>query len=919
MKFSFRRGPARGVKWRRNAGRGLLLGAAGLVILLAAFANARHAHEDGRRATALPLILTVVTARPMTRGEVVPHIEPVFVTPEGSRTEFPGNSLHAQRHWSWKTRELVERLEIRIAPGYRNKLDGVRLSVDGRDIPAALSAPERAAADGTKGRVRYRVVVPPGELRRSVLTPGGAYVNRAGDGAVLGRMAAFIALWGGLLGLILFAARLRSLRQVLERRLSAVAEKDEAGGPRPDRPGRPDRGWMWAGLAAVLLTLAALQWRDPFYFTQDDNFAQFLPVILAGGESLLAGSLFDYNPYQLLGAPTVEVGTYALTYPGTYLAFALAQLAGNAHFTLEIFCMGHLVLGFLATFWAARRWGAGGALAAALAVCFVLSGYALVAGRSWYYMTPVFLWLPLALGALHGVLFRERKIGSTLLLGLSLGLLFHAGNVQMWVYAAGLTGALALALWLREGRPQRAFAHLWAAGLGALALAAPLFLLQFGFAAQAARAGGGGFSVTHSLTSLFVPVPLDAADMNFHLAPADLMDLGPFFYSGPLLIPAGLLVAALAASWLWRTGRAGAVSAAALFGFAGTVSLLFALGYDGPVWFLHAAMPVFAKFTHPLKWLPFAVLLLGLAAIIAWERLNIPERTRRRGAALFALGAFGLMFWNAMRTHELAIHYYKDDPYPGVETPVTAPRRHEARLFPLSPLRSTRPGFTESENLNFAMLHRELSLWGYDPIVSNHPGFRKTLLRLLEDPAPLLREYGVRRIVLWQEKLAPRDDDIYLVDRLSPWQANVAGFLRESGVKLADLSGERRVRGEAPVPDAKPLAWVAGDPSRAWPVTAAGPRVSVSFGEGGWPGGELVLGFLAHGRTQVKADGQTASFRADEWGRVVARVPEGAHSVTLGYAIDWLPGLSVAVALLALAAYGVWRFDRQGPARRERL
>src|SRR5690606_9142694 len=130
----------------------------------------------------------------------------------------------------------------------------------------------------------------------------------------------------------------------------------------------------------------------------------------------LEGVVFNYNPYQLVGAPTVEVGTYALTYPGTWLAYILARLAGDENLTIDIFCMAHLLAGFAATWWAARRWGAGAAAAAALAVCFVLSGYALVAGRSWYSMTPVFVWLPLALAALHGVLYRQRKLRDTLLL-----------------------------------------------------------------------------------------------------------------------------------------------------------------------------------------------------------------------------------------------------------------------------------------------------------------------------------------------------------------------------------------------------------------------------------------------------------------------------------------------------------------------
>jgi hypothetical protein len=913
MGSSKRRKRARAFGWSEHLGRRLCVSVAVAFILLAAVVNATQDNRIVRTYGAQAFTFTILIDEVLPRGEVIRHIEPVFITPRGPITEFIDHVLPAHDRWSWLVGNLVRDIELYISPGYEDRIRELRLTMGERDVPVSLSRGEMAERNG-RTMLRRSVVLPESEIRRSVLAADAGFVNWPGDLAIAGRIGAFVALWGGLLGAIVLWARLPAFAGVW-RSLSFANNNDRlAEYPSAHRGGA--LLWFWGGFGAVLVTLAVLQWRDPYYFTQDDNLSQFLPVILAGGQSLFAGVLFDYNPFQLMGAPTVEVGTYALTYPGTYLAYGLARIAGNENLTLEIFCIAHLLPGFAATWWAARRWGAGGAMAAALGVCFVLSGYALVAGRSWYYMTPVFLWLPLALAALHGVMFRERKTGDTLLLGLSLGLLFHAGNAQMWLYAAAMAGTLALLLWWREGFRRRAFTHLAAAGLGTLGLIMPLLLPQFEFAAQALRSGGGGFDISHSITSLFNPLPLGVTDMNFRTAPPFVMELGAVYYSGPLLIIAGLLTAFLTAA-LWLGGGSGGrrISLPGLLALGGAAAFLLACGYAGPLWWFHMALPVLEKFTHPVKFVPFAILLLGLAAILAWERLRLPEQMKSRMAALFAVGAFGLMFWNAMRTHERAFHYFQDDPYPGVTQPVTAPRQHEARLFPMSPMRSSYAGFVKSGNLNFAMLYGELSLWGYDPFIWAHPRFESTLTGLIQNPAQILREAGVSRLAVWQEFPAVLPE-IFSSDSMRPWQADIAALLRASGAPLPELDGERRVRGDVAVPGAMPLAYMAGEPSRSWPVTVAGPHVSVAFAGQGWPGGELVLSFLAYARTVVTADGRTVPHRADGFGRVVAPVPAGARQVRLGYAIDWARGLGWAIALLGLAAYVLWQFD--GPGRRER-
>jgi len=56
------------------------------------------------------------------------------------------------------------------------------------------------------------------------------------------------------------------------------------------------RLWFVAGLGFVALALTWLEYSQPLYFTQDDNFAQFLPVILQGCGAVFHGHLPLWNP-----------------------------------------------------------------------------------------------------------------------------------------------------------------------------------------------------------------------------------------------------------------------------------------------------------------------------------------------------------------------------------------------------------------------------------------------------------------------------------------------------------------------------------------------------------------------------------------------------------------------------------------------
>ncbi|NMC19021.1 MAG: hypothetical protein GYA33_01265, partial [Thermogutta sp.] len=220
----------------------------------------------------------------------------------------------------------------------------------------------------------------------------------------------------------------------------------------PDARIDPARNCSWAffsaGLGLMVAAAVYLEWREPRYFLRDDNFSIFFPSISSVGRAIAAGQFPAWTPRIFLGMPIAELGVFAATYPPSWISYALANfLLGDPAWTVDVFCWGHLACGYGACFYVLRRDGLHPSVAAAAGMSWALCGFALIAGRSWYYMTPVFAYLPLIAGMLHNLLKGRRKeLPQRAFLartwawqwGVVWGLFFHAGNAQMWLYAIQL-------------------------------------------------------------------------------------------------------------------------------------------------------------------------------------------------------------------------------------------------------------------------------------------------------------------------------------------------------------------------------------------------------------------------------------------------------------------------------------------------
>jgi len=646
---------------------------------------------------------------------------------------------------------------------------------------------------------------------------------------------------------------------------------------------------FWIGLLLLACALAGLEVWQPQYFVQDDNYAQFLPIIVQASRSFFAGTFPTWNAHQLLGQPTTTVGVYALTYPPTYLCSAAARhVIGNDAWTLDVFCIGHLLAGYVVLArWLQRDLGVRGWLAAQAALGFALSGFFLVGGRSWFYMVPLALWLPLIFQAFFRTL-AEPSGRNAALLGAAIGLLFHAGNAQMWLYTLLFLGCAAL-LFFCSGAVRRA--HVLAL-VGALCVglltALPLLVSQLDFTADVSRASWGSGTV-RGIFALGLPHPFVTAAGPNDWGGSDAKRMTAFYYCGLISSAAAL---ALALAW-WRRllhvpfERRQLASPVVLCILLSAACLEVSYGSEGFGWPVLSRLPVLSKFTNPFKFIGFLSFFVAVLGAVYLEHAlpkGPPPQRDRRAMAVMAL-AVVLLALHVPQTR-VAFWTYADAVDRRLPQKLQALMPADQRVASVTPLRSGLAGHSDTLPNNLATLQGVLHIDGYDPLVEAKPE-----TRVRRDPATW-RDFGVATVLV-----APGIDARQLVQQ-------------HGLVHLLDLPTVRVFR----VPEPRPLAF---SPDGAvevqgWRISGHGLDIDV---RPMLPQGRLTVGFLwrrgmhawvqdTHGQRREVTVGQDALHR------IVLALPPGTRVISLVYQPWWRFGAGL-VLLLAVLLLAVLRAARR--------
>jgi hypothetical protein len=658
---------------------------------------------------------------------------------------------------------------------------------------------------------------------------------------------------------------------------------------------------LLSGLAIVLSALGFLEWRDPYYFTQDDNFSMG-PVVIAACRGIFDGQLPTWNPFQLLGQPNSVQSIYALTYPLTYAVFALVRALGREALYIEAFVIAHIVGGYLATYWAARALRVRPILAGASSIAFVLSGTALMIARSYATMAPLLLWAPLLIVAAERL--RRGRVTWRWAVGTAvvIGLFCHSGNGQMWVYAVMFFG-IAIVTYVTAGVIHRG-AMLWiaVAALLSIAIAVLLVIPQMWFMQSVVREGGGGHGIAAFLPAMLLPAPLVSAD--HPEAWGDPARMAPLYYAGTVFMAIALAGLLAMAGILLACRGVGPLVRDNVWLLCGGLALWTAFGPGGP-WSAMSVLPVFDKFNGPWKMLLFVQLFTAIAGALMIERMVSSSRWRPGAAAILATLSVVLILYNVTLTRG-AFYDYGDDPYPQLPGALTSlltgdPPATRGRVLPIAPERSQVPDYVRSLMLDFPSYYGIASLDGYDPFVRDTVQFRRAWERLNAQPHDAARAYGVRwllvhRTATVQPPLRPGRSRRFM-EVVSTERQHIAAALRAGAtvrLSLPDLTVYE-------LADADPLAFSSSS-RRALPLKLGQNGVDVDV-RGLERGAHAVVNVLLLPGMEASVEGgRPAAITADAWDRVAVKVPTGTRELRLRYAPPWRRAGSVAFILTLLAA-----------------
>ena len=632
--------------------------------------------------------------------------------------------------------------------------------------------------------------------------------------------------------------------------------------------------WLWTALGIFAGSMVMLERISTHYFLQDDNYSQFFPAIRYAMKTFYAGYWVSWNPYQLMGSPLTDLGIYALTYPGTHLSYLLARGWGDETRFMDVFVWLHLAIALVGTFRLGRKIKLSSPLAAGVALCFSLSGYALLGSRSWYYMSPTFAALPLvATLALSFPL--EGKAGWrwTLTSGIVLGLLFHAGNAQMWVYTMGFFILLiACVAWNQHGALWN-MAGALPALLIVLGIILPLFIPQL-LVTQGVERLPFGEGVFAALPFMILAIP--------NINGGAWASLVQTYYAGTLL------------TFAWMLGIAGLVVAKGARAilrrnpllFASIVAFLCVIGHQGGLWTVQTLMPVLNRFSFPEKFLPFFHLFSLLVGAMLMERFLDGHR-KQVLLRKCAFAVIAVLMLNHVSLSRKAFYDFADAPNYDLPAGLVAQLKPDGRvhrIFPASPERSGGRGFVESLRLGFPTMAEVSSFEGYEMLIRDRRQFKNLLTRLESQPLETLRLYGVDRIVVHRNaynRPSPTDvpvESMRLVPEVAAIRNALAGreaVYRDQNVEVYKLENSEPIAGRAaPSTDLELPVEIAGNSVR---VQTASLR----------QGGKVMVNYLLRPGMGAWSGGRQLHVESDEHGRMVVDVPSGSSMIEVAYHISW--------------------------------
>ncbi len=653
---------------------------------------------------------------------------------------------------------------------------------------------------------------------------------------------------------------------------------------------------FFSGVVVILLAFILLHSFNANYFNADDNYAQFLPVILNACHSLFDnGTLAMWNPYLGMGSPIFDIGTYAVSYPIIYLSYLIAKLfLADEFLTLSVFAFIHIILGYVIFFRLGRLLKVRSDISALAAVSYVLCGFILISGRCWFYMLPLALWLPLLFYQMTLLMtktsFNHREVLSWLLItGCGLGLFFHAGNAQMWVYSLFFLGLMWLILF---GYQLVSVKRLWmclSAFCLSVAVSAPLLIPQFLYVRDIPRKAIG-HGITSGFISFFFPSPLTSSPPPDPYPGLKFIYMSQLYYSGTFLFAVGM-VACLFQIYHFKS-KTTEQKRLLVWVILGLTSLFLCVGPEPLLWTLLSYLPVFNKFKYPVKFLIFTQLFFILVGAMTVSRLVKHYHIKSSVVRLFVLLGFGLILYHVYYSRAAFYHYYTTS-YPKQLSPdfariIKAPKE-TIRVASMTHFRDMHKDFFSLLGHNFASLYGVSTINIYDPLVTAKPSYQKIVNRFRATPFQYLYAYGVKYFIFdksVEDELIPKSLSLYIARTKPIYQK---GLLQVY-----------------PLPQSRPLAYETNNESIQYQLQFDFSKLKV----GPLPKDKtssVSVNYLYYpAMYAVSEKGQRLPLRVDKFGTMVVESQHARYiSIIYGYPLKLVLAL---VGACLMVAYGIYRF-----------
>jgi hypothetical protein len=663
--------------------------------------------------------------------------------------------------------------------------------------------------------------------------------------------------------------------------------------------------YFFAGASLIVIIFIILELNDPYFFTQQDNFDQFLPVILDGARGLFEGGLFPtWNGYQHLGMPTASLGYYALTYPVIYLCYGLARfICGNEFLTMELYVWLHLLLGYAISFAVMRYASMRPLLAASAAFCFVMLGYNIIVGRAWHYAAANVTWLPVM--GLSLVTFMRQPPSLHWMLGTALatGLYFHACNIQNWCYGMMLWGLGVL--WTIICKPNSFKSYAAPATIAVLiglALIAPLLIVQ-----KIETAGIGRYqvdtSIIEQLNSLLVPWGQKSLPSNLsleHEVPTFYFFGGTFAFF--FFIRFAFDIAALVKTKIKREQKI-----TLCFSFIALLTLTLAIGSRGILWNWMARIQPFSSFRLPFKLLPFLAFFMILSGG-TWLESALRKLKKHSDpiGLMIATIPIILIIITSKGYMVRPIPYSASDPYPELPAKERILQVTEfstrGRIFPVYQFQNHMQDFPLTLSANHPTIYRIPVTDGFRQasLESELPETIKAGKIFLQNPWLFANEFGVEWVTISQ-----------LPDFLTVNNQSLINYLRSLKFREIDLGVVKTfdIRTE----QTKPMAYIESSSPVALPYRIRTDGVDIKTltslkGEKHI----LIVNFLYRQWFKAFTDKkQELTVHPDAFGRIAIDIPPDIGMVFVRYAPPWHYGFYAGILLLLIAGL-LWKFVWEG-------